>query len=383
MLQFLIPGIRSLWNKPKNQIPALDGLRSLAILLVIGTHSTAAFTGMGGTPSFLSQFRLLTGGWVGVDLFFILSGFFIGKQLWQEVAHSGTVNFKQFILRRGLRIWPLYFAVLFITVGFFLVMGKDSRPLWPELFFLSNYFGVHYIGGSWSLATEEQFYIAIPLILLGLSRLTGSLRVMRWVMIGVLAGLPLIRALVVARLGAVDWSDVHRVISTLYEPIHTHSDPLIFGMILSNIMTDSKAREWYSRNPSWAIFIGLSVFGVILRKLNLLVFEYTFLALMFGGLAWYSLQATAQNLLVKVMSWRGFYLISKLSFGMYLMHQYAMDFIGEQTLALLPGTHPALQFAVFSLANLAVAMGSAALGFVVVEHPFLRLRGRLGFGAVH
>lgn len=380
---FLLPGFRSLFSPPKNQIPALDGLRSLAILLVVATHSTASFSKLGGQPNFLSDFRLLTGGWVGVDLFFILSGFFIGKQLWQELVKTGKINFISFILRRGLRIWPLYFAVLGITYFCFWWVGKADAPLWPELLLVSNYFGVHYIGGSWSLATEEQFYIFIPTFLIILSYFTRSLHLLRWVMLGVLMVLPLIRAWVVSQTPESGLTDLHFIVGKLYEPFHTHSDPLIFGMILSNIFLDTQFRQKLAQFSPLGVFIGLTALGVVLRRAHLLIFEYTFLALMFGGLAWYCLQVSPKNWLIRVMSWRGFYLISKLSYGMYLLHQYVMNDICEWTLRAFPSVHPALQFTLFSTINLGVAMVSAALGVILIEHPFLRMRGRMGFGGAH
>ena len=100
--------VSELLHPPASQIPFLDGLRSIAILLVISDHLSAKFVAAYG-PNLYSRLPFVANGWIGVDLFFVLSGFFIGGQLWKERRDSGSVAVGRFILRRGFRIWPLYF----------------------------------------------------------------------------------------------------------------------------------------------------------------------------------------------------------------------------------------------------------------------------------
>jgi peptidoglycan/LPS O-acetylase OafA/YrhL len=128
---------------------------------------------------------------MGVDLFFVLSGYFIGRLLWREVRSYQSVRIGRFILRRGLRIWPLYFF-FFVFSGF--VLGRASANHgWSDLVFLTNYANHGVVMGSWSLCTEEQFYLAAPLlILLGID--SGmSLRGFRRVLVALLFLLPIIR----------------------------------------------------------------------------------------------------------------------------------------------------------------------------------------------
>jgi len=165
------------------RIPALDGLRGVAILLVLVWHSV--FELQPQSP-FLS--RLLIPGrltWSGVDLFFVLSGFLIGGIL---LDVSGSRNyFKTFYLRRAYRILPLYFLVL---LGFslrFLTPRSSAGPLgsfspsvipwFSYLIFTQNFwmaalgsFGVGVMAATWSLAVEEQFYLTIPLVIRKLTR---------------------------------------------------------------------------------------------------------------------------------------------------------------------------------------------------------------------
>ena len=100
--------ISELLHPPAGQIPFLDGLRSMAVMLVISGHLSVQFAAA-STPNRFSRLPFVANGWMGVDLFFVLSGFFIGGQLWKELRDTESVNVGRFILRRGFRIWPLYF----------------------------------------------------------------------------------------------------------------------------------------------------------------------------------------------------------------------------------------------------------------------------------
>ena len=113
-------------------------------------------------------------GWIGVDLFFVLSGYLIGGQLLAPLARDQPINLGRFFTRRALRIMPAYFAVL--AVYFLLPSWREypdmSQPLWKFLLSVQN-IALH--GGTafshaWSLAVEDQFYLALPFLLLFLYR---------------------------------------------------------------------------------------------------------------------------------------------------------------------------------------------------------------------
>src|SRR6185295_10684233 len=91
-------------HRPGANVASLDVLRSLAILLVFSNHTDRAFA----TVDWIGNLPFVNWGWTGVDLFFVLSGYLIGSQLWKELRKSGRIQVGRFILRRGFRIWPLY-----------------------------------------------------------------------------------------------------------------------------------------------------------------------------------------------------------------------------------------------------------------------------------
>src|SRR5215216_6147807 len=142
--------------------PGLDLLRALAIIVVVIYH--AALFGF-KLPGRVDRF-----GWIGVDLFFVLSGYLIGGQLLAPLARDQRVKLGRFFTRRALRIMPAYFAVL--AIYFLLPSWREypemSQPLWKFLLSVQN-IGLH--GGTafshaWSLAVEDQFYLALPFLLL-------------------------------------------------------------------------------------------------------------------------------------------------------------------------------------------------------------------------
>src|SRR5207248_1318386 len=141
--------------------PGLDLLRALAVLVVTIYH--AALFGF-KTPGRFDRF-----GWIGVDLFFVLSGYLIGGQL----LSSRTPHLGRFFARRALRILPAYFAVL--AIYFLLPAWREYPTISPVWKFLLSVQNIGLRGGTsfshaWSLAVEDQFYLLLPVIVLLLAR---------------------------------------------------------------------------------------------------------------------------------------------------------------------------------------------------------------------
>jgi peptidoglycan/LPS O-acetylase OafA/YrhL len=148
----------------ENKFAGLDHLRAFAILFVFCFHYPA-----GEIPDWLADIKDF--GWTGVDLFFVLSGFLIARQLFQQIKNENKNWLVPFFIKRILRIFPVYFTVValyFIFPGF---RERESlAPLWKFLTFTQNIGLDPGINGTfshaWSLCVEEQFYLFFPLILL-------------------------------------------------------------------------------------------------------------------------------------------------------------------------------------------------------------------------
>ncbi len=150
-------------------LPGLDHLRALAIVLVFVYHY-----GLFAHPAWIESIGAF--GWIGVDLFFVLSGYLIADQLFRTQARTGTIGLRTFYLRRAFRILPAYSVMVALYFLFPLIQERATiAPLWKFTTFTLN-LGLdlrHHgtFSHAWSLCVEEHFYLFLPLILLGLHRL--------------------------------------------------------------------------------------------------------------------------------------------------------------------------------------------------------------------
>ena len=143
----------------------LDLLRIIAVLLVLGRHLQLP----DAPHSLLLAWQ--TGGWVGVDLFFVLSGFLVSGLLFKEYQRDQSVDLKRFLIRRGFKIYPAFYAMIGVTILVRLGLGEKMpvRRIAGELLFFQNYLGGLW-NHTWSLAVEEHFYIGVAILVFCLLR---------------------------------------------------------------------------------------------------------------------------------------------------------------------------------------------------------------------
>jgi peptidoglycan/LPS O-acetylase OafA/YrhL len=359
-------------HPPAGQIPFLDGLRSIAILLVISGHLSYRFAEAYGQNRY-SKLPFVANGWIGVDLFFVLSGFFIGGQLWRELKDRGSISVGRFVVRRGFRIWPLYYFTYLCVLTFVLALGYGAAAKeygWSDLVFLTNFHNRGLVLGSWSLCTEEQFYIVTPLALFFLARHMRTIRSYRPLLWGLFLCVLILRAIVWTYSTGHFFSHNPQLFATISYSSVTHCDGLIIGLIISNF--------WVARDkPTLKVatpgaLIGLAVALMIgLNRLQREVFDFTVLALLFGSLVWLGLQRR-----IGLFNSRLFYWISRLSFGMYLNHEYMCPWVVGSLLPRLPFSTrlPVLANLIGVALITLLSAGIALVTFCLVEHPFLQMR---------
>ena len=144
----------------------LDGLRALAILLVLGRHSLRPFISEDAyqpvvTVGPIDLTPLVLNGWIGVDLFFVLSGFLIGRQAWRGDS------LRRFWFKRVTRILPAYWACLAVVAIGLTVAGawpKSGADFLAHVVMLQDYTGSVFVPAFWSLGAEEKFYLLAPLL---------------------------------------------------------------------------------------------------------------------------------------------------------------------------------------------------------------------------
>lgn len=361
--EFFRGAVQDLRVRPRGNVPALDVLRSIAILLVFTGHYAAEFQ---GTPR-VQALPVVHWGWTGVDLFFVLSGFLIGGQLWKELKRAGHIRIGRFLLRRGLRIWPLYYAfVVFVAAeGLF---GRTMRGMWSDACFFSNYI-YGQIGGGWTLSTEEQFYILAPITIALFARIIKPKHL--WILPAAgLLGLVVNRVILLSYWQA-QYLDASYMRFALITPLYTHADGLGVGLLLAWFAV-FRPELIASKRLRLSVCGGMLVVGTALYYLSHYIFCYTTLGLIFGAAALWGLglQRTPRPL-----GWHGFYIISRLSFGMYLNQFGLLERLSSLLLPLrVKGGEAAfwMLYAVCLLASIAIAF----VTFQMVEWPFLQLRAR-------
>lgn len=316
-------------------VPALDGLRGIAILLVL-VHNAGHF---GPHPSSVLWITALVGaiGWVGVQLFFVLSGFLITTKL---LATQDAPNYYSvFFARRILRIFPLYYAALvfgLVVVPLFThYLRGGSFPDWQQVWlwtFLFNW--AHPLGTPahgfphfWSLAVEEQFYLVWPFVV---HRLTS--KKLARICVAIIAAAFVIRT-VMALSGATE--------DMIYEFTICRMDALAMGALIAAwLQSPERARQLQTLAP-WMIPVGLviALTGALLSRLytrDTLFTEsigYTFLGIFFSLALLASLLGTntINRRWQQFLSLSALRTIGKYSFAMYVFH-FPIQLYGERFL---------------------------------------------------
>jgi peptidoglycan/LPS O-acetylase OafA/YrhL len=306
-------------------VPALDGIRGIAILLVMAHHFTAYGMGVRTTVLDRRVYNLLTVGWCGVDLFFVLSGFLITGILLD--AKGAAHFFRNFYMRRVLRIFPLYYG--FLIVVFFLLplalpVDDNFRSLldkqgwywsylinvwiafkgWPR-----NYSVAHF----WSLAVEEQFYLFWPLVVFFCGR--------RQLIVVCLACF-------VVSLGVRLGFAVAGNPSAGYVLTPARMDILVVGALLALIVRGPNglirfaAWAWPIGGASAAILAAIFVWkhGLHSNEMVVQTIGYPMFAVTFGALLVAALSSSTQSRTGKVFAHPILVFFGRYSYGLYVFH---------------------------------------------------------------
>jgi peptidoglycan/LPS O-acetylase OafA/YrhL len=368
-------------QRATGHLAALDGVRGLAILMVIFSHAFEANYEAGGA---LSRFmgHLFYYGLFGVDLFFVLSGFLITGILFDSLDDDGY--FRKFYARRALRIFPLYYGVLLIC---FLL----TRPLhlhwgdmgWLLVFYLQNLHPATIVAFSpgrgialfhfWSLAIEEQFYLLWPAAVFFLRNKRSLLLA---TLVGSAAALLLRLGLLAA--GASGFA-VH--VTTI-----CRADSLLLGGALALLYRSARWADVIKLAPSgfWLAAATLILTAIVLDpylvhhdRAGLFWrdgLRYTILALGFSCLIACALRPGSAFERVFQSRWLSF--LGKYSYGLYVLHVFALAIVGSWLRPIvLAATHSKLISVGFAgVGSIAVAIAAAYLSYHLYERPFLRFK---------
>lgn len=342
----------------KFHIPSLDGMRTVAFLIVFLSHA-----GLG---------KVVPGG-LGVTVFFFLSGYLITTLLRRECDRYQSIDFKLFYLRRILRIWPPFYVVLILGAGL-TILGLLEGQIHLQAFLsqclhYANYYAIYIGGGTtvgsgvyWSLAVEEHFYLLFPPLYLALRKLRVSSDRQSLIFWGLCLAVLVWRCVLIYGFGV----DSAR---TFYAS-DTRLDSMLFGCALAvngNPILDTQSQS----SRLWKYFflplgIVLIIFSLLYRSPD---FQETF-RYSIQGIALYPIFITAIRFptwgLFRLLNLNWMRFIGTLSYSLYLVHDTVIS--GVQMY--LPQLHLAVQ----GVVSLLISLGLAYLIYQFIELPVGQLR---------
>ena len=362
------------WARSERNLPAhvvgLDGVRGVAVLLVFISH----FHWILSPDPFLTKVtpwhfinRTFEAGFMGVDIFFVLSGFLITSLLMKDRSTNQKNLFKRFYRRRALRLLPALYALL--IADFFVSRWENFpgdiqwRTTWHAVLFLNNWNIVNNLGKAqndlghlWSLGIEEQFYLIWPLTLWLLAKLKIPSKMM----------IPLIlfASLVVMVHRTSLWNDGTSWI-ILYIRTDTRLDSLLIGAMFAYVYRHFQVPSKILNSVATLSFLGLVYIKYVLDK-SPFIFEmgWTIIALLAG----FIILSVAEGVFFaqKVFTWRPLTMIGKVSYGLYLWHMPIFVLLGRHVTS---GSRP-----LRILIGIILASVVTSLSWFFIEKPFLNLK---------
>lgn len=342
-------------------LPRLDGLRGVAIILVLLFHCSLAHC---------------DGGFVGVDVFFVVSGFLITSLLLNERDKSGTISLRNFYMRRLLRLFPALCFIVCFYMSIYLITGKPSqhiREMVAALTYCFNWdLAFHYsaiidkvhidAGHLWSLSIEEQYYLLWPVILsLALKNKKGKQLAMAVTLLGFCFSVGIRNYFFVENAG----------FPRMYFGSDTRFDNLLLGSLTAVVSSlyGAPSGSWLKWSP-YLGWLGILVF-LLVGKMEPVTGMYSYgfttvgicsVAILLPAL--YRNEASWANRFLDIpfLTWTG-----KLSYSLYLWHYPILQILYRLHIPHVWGWR-------FFLVGSVLSYAAASFSYYVVEMPFLSLK---------
>ena len=350
--------------------PGLDLLRAVAVIIVTLYHA--------GIMGFPLAGRVHRFGWIGVDLFFVLSGYLIGGQLLAPLARHQPIKLGRFFARRALRIFPAYLVIL--AIYFLLPSWREYPEMFPLWKFLLSVQNIGLRGGTafshaWSLAVEDQFYLILPLVLLLIVRFRHCAFVVPGAIL--LGGLALRWFLAIENPGETG-VDFRAYQTWIYYVTWTRLDPLVFGVAVAAI--EKFRPPWWQRLMNlapWLWFPGLAsiVYALYLGEndhitVTAAIWQFPLIAFGMAALLICSVSPRVAFRRVKIP---GAAFIASIAYSAYLIQKLIIHFVAQ-----FCESHGIVMNSIAALIGVQICIYAAAtILFLAIERPFLQLRHRL------
>ena len=337
------------------RIPSLDGLRAVSIGLVLVAH-------LAGTRSFpvtVDWSQVLALGELGVHVFFVISGFLITRLLLEELGSTGRISLPHFYFRRTMRIFPAYYVFLLVLAllawGGFVQLAPGD--LAHAVTYTSNYDSARswFIGHTWSLSVEEQFYLLWPALVV----MAGRRRAL-WLAAIAVACVPFIRT--------ASWELMRSSGDGIGHRFETVADAIAIGCVLAG------TRDWLHRQPSYQRLLESGLFFVVpcLAIAGSMLYDHPVANFLIGiSVMNLAIAATldwcvtfGSGRVGRALNWAPLAYVGTISYSLYLWQQLFLNRTSDAASAAFP-------------VNLGLACAAALTSYYVIEQPALRLRRRL------
>jgi len=366
----------------------LDGLRGLAVLLVLFRHTVRPFLSSEQALLPFADWDIATfmiNGWMGVDLFFILSGFLITHHILKIRDQQGDHwSWAPYLKKRALRIIPAYYAVLFLAVlGVFPYYEVDNkliglRVLYHVLF-LQDYLPANIVVAFWSLGVEEKFYLLAPLLVAALCK-APTLKHRIYGMLALLLSSILVRTYTAFENPGIDTYE--SFFPLLRSPFHLTLDPMLIGILLALIYWKrAEAPRLTSTKVAKPLFWSGAIVFILLSTVEGLMAQITWwdktlqptvIALGFGAMTFGLIFGGGPARLFRS---RVLFFFARISYSLYLVHLPLVPVSMKIAQMAAPQSEVfPLFFAVF----LSLSVTAALVLHYVVEKPFLLFKDRIG-----
>ena len=363
----------------------LDGIRGLAVLIVI-IHNAAWIAGSSEQLLLKATISLTASGWIGVQLFFALSGFLITGIL---LDTKGTPRyFRSFYLRRTLRIFPLYYTFLALTVFVAPLVAWSPEWVasvrlnqWPYWVYLSNWtepfkHGIHGLSHLWSLAVEEQFYLVWPLVVWLIAR-----RGLVWLSLAMIIGTPFIRL-------GIRLTDLP--LEAAYMFTVARWDALAAGALVAALLRDEQGRalvrRWQGRITVAAV---VALAALVLRQHGFhsedipdQVIGQSLVAILSATLLAYAAVSTSPlpSRLQSALSRPGLRTLGKYSYAMYVFHfpiHHSLKLLLADVVMGADTPMRLVRLIGYLVLVITLTFIAALISWRVIEKPFLDLKNRV------
>lgn len=345
----------------KKYMPALDGMRAFSIAVVVASH--------------LWNTGVIPGGF-GVTVFFFISGFLITRLLLAEFSDTGHVSVSRFYVRRFLRLYPALVALIAVlSVIYFLMRGHvDALEIIAALFYFINYYALAHPGIEmpirmlWSLAIEEHYYLAFPLIFSLLVR-----RLRQFItLLSVIAVLTLVWRLYQVYVLKIDLNPPNPGLPHTYIATDSRIDSILYGAILSLLAHSKSGARFVQRLVNWPVFCVATAIMLLAFLPRDPAFQetwrYTIQGVMLVPMVACCVFGEQFGILRKVLEFRTIVWIGKISYSIYLWHFGIVRLIKFE----FPDMSVLGQTAI----GLPIIFTVAAMSYYLIELPVTGLRAR-------